>query len=123
MKPKWVENDSGGIGPPCEPYPGVYAIMFDAKVLYVGSSGNIQRRILRHMKSYKCSFRVNKWGDMSFHHSLFGLPIGKTGVENKYAVSYKYSIDYSDRASLYRRELRLIGKLRPPLNKHGVHSK
>lgn len=90
----WNTHTGGVRGIPSAP--GVYALYFDGKFSYVGSSNNLNRRLSGHGMSWRDGKIVTKWG-----------------VFESLVVKYRVILKCGD---WLRREHCLILRLRPPLN-------
>ena len=109
---KWHLNDSGGIGAPLYPEPGVYAIYFDDRLIYIGKSKDVQARLAQHLdlaqiKMVCAGLDVRwtaKWGGWVMESS-----------SSAYPFSYKWAM-CPDANARSDREARLIRRLRPAFN-------
>lgn len=81
--------------------PGVYAMYLDED-MYIGQSSNVNKRIANH----------------KIHIGYGGSIMTPWGEFNKLIIKISYSIKYGDWAM---RELRLIHKIKPTLNKAGYN--
>lgn len=117
---KWQQDNSDGIGPPGIRASGLYALLFCGKVIYVGQSANIEARLAQHLTFYKRVIGSSLKRGAKVEHFLYGQFIGKSRVPDIYPISYKWTLDDGSRRERTDRELRLIRRLKPLLNKVGV---
>jgi hypothetical protein len=116
----WVKDDADGIGAPGVSEPGIYAITFRDKVVYIGQSTDIAFRISQHLSGYKRVFGAYFHRGARIDHYLHGTWLGATRFPDVYPIGYKWVIFNARRREREERELRLIGRVKPIVNKAGV---
>ena len=119
----WQSDDSDGIGTPGIDAPGIYAIYFCAEIVYIGSTANIQNRLSEHLRSYAIVLHGRMTRRSRMDHYLYGAFLGSTRLPDVLPLTFKYCFDASPRRTRYTREMALIKRLQPRLNKAGIGSR
>ncbi len=116
----WFWDESDGIGAPGIDRAGLYAIYYFDKPVYIGSTSSIMCRLRQHLSSYRRVITGLSGKGSRVDHYLFGERLGSTRLPEIYPLRYKWAMTCGEKRNRVEREMRLIGRVKPMLNKAGV---
>ncbi len=117
---KWRVDDSDGIGAPGIHGPGLYAIYFKNKPVYIGQSVSIRNRLLQHMSFYQRIVGYCVKNGAKIEHYMYGTHLGRSRFPETFPISYKCAPMQGGIEARKTREARLIRRIKPMLNRAGV---